>query len=76
MAYVPMGCKRPAGYCMLHRKTMSVKQIRRKACIQKKCFHLKKVNGHPFWKQREERRKKRKQKKRTPETEMEEKHHG
>lgn len=52
-----------AGYCRLHRCSMTVKQIRRKECLQKQCWHLQKNESHSWWRQREIMKQKRKAKK-------------
>lgn len=54
-----------AGYCKLHQKSMTVKQMKTKECLQKECWHLEKNENHQYWRQREltkQRRKERKQK--------------
>ena len=60
MPYIPLGCKRPVGYCRLHKKTMSLRQIKRKACLKKKCRHLVRCK-HPYWEQREQEKRKKKE---------------
>lgn len=52
-----------AGYCRLHRCSMTVKQIRCKECLKKQCHYLKKNNEHSWWHQREVMKQKRKAKK-------------
>lgn len=52
-----------AGYCKLHHCSMTVKQIRRKECLQKNCWHLQKNTSHDWWRQREVVKQKRKAKK-------------
>ena len=52
-----------AGYCKLHRCAMTVKQIRRKECLAKQCWHLEKNPSHDWWRQREVMKQKRKAKK-------------
>ena len=51
MAYVPMGCKDPVAYCRHHKKGLSVRQMKKKGCLSKRCRHLSR-NAHPFWVQR------------------------
>lgn len=36
-------------YCNLHNCSMTVKQMRRKECLQKQCYHLEKNESHDFW---------------------------
>lgn len=48
-----LGAKRPAGYCKLHKSTMSVKQIKNRHCLRKQCRHLRKIKTHSWWEQRE-----------------------
>ena len=45
----------PAAYCALHKCVLSVKQIRMKECIPKKCWHMRRLE-HPYWKTRQDRR--------------------
>lgn len=52
-----------AAYCKLHRRCMTVKQMRCKNCLQKECWHLAKNEEHPYWKQRELMKQKRKARK-------------
>ena len=50
-------------YCKLHGCFMTAKQMRKKECLKKQCFHLQKNEEHDVWKQRarmKERRRKRK----------------
>ena len=42
-----------AGYCKLHKCSMTVKQIKGKQCLFKQCWHLEKNASHQWWKQRE-----------------------
>lgn len=39
-------------YCKLHKVSLTVRQMKNKACLQKACFHLSKYK-HPYWEQRE-----------------------
>lgn len=41
------------GYCKYHRCSITVKQLRKKNCLQKQCRHLIKNNEHQYWRQRE-----------------------
>ena len=41
-----------AGYCKLHNRYMTVKQIRKKNCLQKQCHYLDKIETHDWWRQR------------------------
>jgi hypothetical protein len=52
-----------AGYCRLHSKHMTVKQIRQKNCLGKECWHLQKNEEHEWWGQRERAKQKRKERK-------------
>ena len=52
-----------AGYCKLHRCSMTVKQIRAKECLAKQCWHLQKNTEHDWWRQREAMKQRRKAKK-------------
>ena len=54
--------KRCIGYCGRHHCYLSVTQLKRKECLQKKCTHLEK-REHEFWKQRELTKMRRKQRK-------------
>ena len=52
-------------YCRLHHCSMTAKQMKKKECLKKQCWHLVKNEGHQYWKQREivkQRRKERKDK--------------
>lgn len=42
-----------AAYCVYHKRHMTVKQMRRKQCLQKQCECLKKNEEHQYWHQRE-----------------------
>lgn len=41
------------GYCRLHGCGVTVKQLRKKECLQKQCFHLRRYAEHDFWRERE-----------------------
>ena len=41
-----------AAYCKLHKKCMTVKQIRQRNCLQKQCWHLERNEEHNWWHQR------------------------
>lgn len=41
-----------AAYCKLHGCCMTVKQIRKKNCLQKQCHYLEKIETHAWWTQR------------------------
>ena len=49
-----------AAFCHYHRAFMTVSEMKRKKCLQKGCNRMSRVDGHPFWEQRD-RKKKRKQ---------------
>ena len=51
---------RSCGYCHLHHKCLTVKQLRQHDCLRKQCFHLEKYEEHQWWKQREATKQKRK----------------
>lgn len=51
-----------AGYCKKHCTGLTVKQIRKKECLQKECWHLQKID-HEWWAQRERMKEKRKSRK-------------
>ena len=36
-------------YCKLHNCSMTVKQMRKKECLQKQCWHLEKNEARDFW---------------------------
>lgn len=42
----------PAAYCRFHHGTMTVKEIKRKGCLGKQCYYLRKNEEHEYWKQR------------------------
>lgn len=50
-------------YCKLHQCAMTMKQLRKKECLKKQCWHLDKIKEHPVWKQREHMKKLRKERK-------------
>lgn len=39
-------------YCKLHGCSMTAKQMRKKECLKKQCFHLVKNEEHQIWRQR------------------------
>ena len=41
--------KNPCAYCKLHRVSLTVKQVKYKKCIEKKCNYFNKYSKHPFW---------------------------
>ena len=43
----------PCGYCCLKNCSLTVKQVKSKKCLKKKCFHLVKYESHEWWHQRE-----------------------
>ena len=61
MSYISLGCPNPAGYCYYHKTGLSVKQIKRKQCIQKQCNRFKKLD-HDWWAYRKYIKEKRKEK--------------
>ena len=58
-----MDISRACGYCHLHHKHLTVKQLRQHDCLKKQCFHLEKHEEHAWWKQRESMKQKRKDRK-------------
>lgn len=42
----------PAAYCNLHHGSMTVKEIRKRECLKKQCWHLQKNEEHEYWRQR------------------------
>jgi len=52
----------PPAYCALHKCCLSTKNMKKRQCIQKKCYHLRKLD-HPLWTQRESAKQKRKARK-------------
>ena len=47
-------------YCHFHQCSMTVKQMKKKECLQKQCRHLVKNPEHAYWKLRESMKQKRK----------------
>ena len=39
-------------YCKYHNCGMTAKQMRKKECLKKQCWHLIKNEDHPYWNQR------------------------
>ena len=52
-----------AAYCKYHHCSMTVKQIRKKDCLNKQCWHMIKNENHEWWGQRERAKQKRKERK-------------
>ena len=50
-------------YCKLHGCSMTVKQMKKKECLKKQCFHLQKNENHDIWRQRERMKEIRKERK-------------
>ena len=50
----------PPAYCVLHKCHLSMRNIRKRRCIEKQCFHMKKLE-HPYWEYMEIMKKKRKE---------------
>lgn len=56
MAFIYLGGgKNPVAWCALHKRTLSVKQMRKKKCLEKQCTWLAKKD-HPYWAQREQKK--------------------
>lgn len=56
--------KSACGYCKLHRKKLTTRQLKNRKCLSKGCFHLVKYERHGYWKQRERIKKEKKERKR------------
>ena len=50
-------------FCRLHQCGVTVKQMRKKECLQKQCHHLQKKEEHPYWDQRARMKQRRKDRK-------------
>ena len=50
-------------YCKLHHGHMTVKQMKAKECLKKRCWHLVKHEEHQYWRQRETIKQKKKSRK-------------
>lgn len=48
--------KNVPGFCKLHHKHLTIKQIKQKGCLGKQCKYLDKFEEHKYWKQREEKK--------------------
>ena len=44
---------RLVGFCLRHRVGLTTKQLKKKKCLGKNCYHLQKYPDHPYWEQRE-----------------------
>lgn len=55
-----MWVRTPVAYCNLHKCVLSMKQMRGKECIQKSCWHMRRLD-HPYWETRQDRRRMRKE---------------
>ena len=51
----------PCAYCKHHKCSLTVKQVKKKGCLGKGCWYLKKYD-HEWWRQRETIKAKKKQK--------------
>lgn len=40
--------------CRLHQCGLTAKQMRGRACLNKQCWHLEKIDEHPYWQQRKQ----------------------
>lgn len=45
--------KNPAAFCKLHNGYLTVKEMRKKECLKKQCYHLIKNKEHNYWEQRD-----------------------
>lgn len=43
----------PCGHCKKKKCDLTVRQVKMKKCLGKKCWHFKKYPEHEWWKQRE-----------------------
>lgn len=50
-------------YCVYHKSTLSLRQMKAKKCLAKDCKCLKRTESHPYWAEREAIKLKRKEKK-------------
>lgn len=50
-------------YCKKHKKGMTVKQVKKRQCLKRRCRNFKENKDHPWWKQREAIKAKRKARK-------------
>lgn len=64
------------GFCMYHKRPMTVRQLRSRNCLGKQCTALSRKEDHPFWKQREASKKKRAARKERIEAELAKYGHG
>ena len=58
-------------YCKLHNCSMTVKQMRKKECLQKQCWHLEKNESHDFWRHKARMKEIRKERKQALEIKLE-----
>ncbi len=42
----------PAAFCKLHHSYLRVKDIKKRKCLEKQCYHLSRIDDHGFWEQR------------------------
>ena len=42
----------PCAYCKKHDVSLTVKQIKKKQCITRACWHFKKYEHHEYWRQK------------------------
>ena len=52
-----------AAWCKLHHCCLTVKQIRKRECLKKQCWYLKRNEDHDWWRQRDVMKQKRKERK-------------
>ena len=43
-------------YCQKHKVGMTARQIRKKQCLVKQCYHLQRYDDHSYWRMREVRK--------------------
>ena len=62
--YGTEGLTNTVAYCRRHKKSMTVKVMKRRNCLGYGCNYLIKHPEHPFWQEQEERKEKRRERKR------------
>lgn len=57
MSYIHLGgSKSPVGFCHLHKKTLSLRQMKKKECLAKECHWLERYKDHHYWIERAKRK--------------------
>lgn len=44
--------KNPVAYCAFHHGTLTVKEMKKRGCLGKECYHLQRNEQHEYWNQR------------------------